>query len=244
MMSKLLTLLGKIFGIYFAPDNYVIPVVRLGRYHRVKGPGFCWIMPLLERALPPVKTSLHVGNFVFEEVLSRDNIPFKVQITVLFTFDPASAHQAAAAQLVRGGDGLLQVIVRDFTNRRIRRLIATFEAEEISREEVISRVEEGMVQYLKHEMSNLGLEPLKAKHGGMMIKEIIAPDNFKRTMLDVKHDGAILEVLRSYPVPELVQLLNQVIFANSLKDRSGELALIMGSPETMQMLPLLGQSRE
>ncbi len=90
-------------------------------------------------------------------------------------------------------------------------------------------------------MRLLGLAPLAAQDGGVMIKEIIAPEKFKRTMLDVKHNEAILEVLRSYPVPELVHLLNQVIFANSLQDHSGELALMMGSPEGMHLLPWLSQ---
>ena len=242
MIQRLCSALGWLIGIYFCPDNYVLPILRLGRYHRVRGPGFVWIIPLVEQVLAPVKTSLHVGDFIFQEVLSRDNIPFRVHMTVLFTFDPASAIKSAAAQLVRGGDQLLQVIVRDFANRRLRRLAATFEAEELSSEVVINNIEEGLVHYLKHEMSILGLAPIQAKYGGIMIKEVVAPDNFKRTMLDVKHDEAILGVLRNYPVPELVQLLNQVIFANSLKEGAGQLNLLLGTPEALPMLPFIGQN--
>ena len=88
-------------------------------------------------------------------------------------------------------------------------------------------------------LRNLGLVPLP--NDGVLIKETVAPEKFKRTMLDVKHDEAMLEVLRSYPVPELVQLLNQVIFANSLKDHSGQLTLITGGAEMMPMLPLWEQ---
>lgn len=240
-MNWLIQTIGKLFGIHFAPDNHVIPVLRWGRYHRVKGPGLFWIMPLFEKALPAVKTSIHVGDFFFEEVLSKDNIPFQIQVTVLFIFAPNEAIKEAAAQLVRAGDALLQTIVREFTNRRLRRMVATFNAEELSGDEVVAKIEKGLVHYLKYEMSRLGLKPLKAHNGGVMIKEVIAPEKFKRTMLDVKHDEAILEVLRGYPVPELVQLLNQVIFANSLKDHSGQLALMMGAPEIMPMLSLLGQ---
>jgi hypothetical protein len=242
MIKQLLQFLGRLVGLYFTPDNHVTPVLRLGRYRRVLQPGFSRIIPLLERTLPPVKTSLYVGNFSFEEVLSRDNIPFKIYTTVLFTFNPDSAIKDAAAQLVRGGSGLLEVIVRDFTNRRLRRLISASDAEALSNDEVIARIEEDLVHDLEEEMSILGLKPIAARHGGVMIKEIIAPENFKRTMLDVKHDEAILEVLRSYPVPELVQLLNQLILANSLKDRSGATALMMGSSDTMHILPLLGQN--
>ena len=75
-MKRLCSFLGRLVGIHFAPDNHVVPVLRLEQYDCVKGPGFFWIMPLLERTLPAVKTSLYVGNFYFEEVLSKDNIPF------------------------------------------------------------------------------------------------------------------------------------------------------------------------
>jgi hypothetical protein len=136
----------------------------------------------------------------------------------------------------------LEVIVRDFTNRRLRRLVAAASAEALSDRNVLANIEEVLVDSLKEEMSILGLKPIAARHGGVMIKEVVAPENFKRTMLDVKHDEAILEMLRSYPVPELVQLLNQLILANSLKDRAGATALMMGSPETMHILPLIGQN--
>ena len=121
--------------------------------------------------------------------------------------------------------------------------MSTFQAEEMARNHVVTRIEDGLARYLKYEMRILGLKPLKAADGGTMIKENIAPEEFRRTMLDVKHDEAILEVLRSYPVPDLVQLLNQVIFANSLKGRSGDLALMMGSTESMNIWPFMGRTK-
>lgn len=243
-MKNLPAALGKLIGIHFAPDNHVIPILHLGRYHRVRGPGYFWIIPLLQQTLPPVKTSLYVGKFVFEEVLSQENIPFKIKMTVLFSFNPALALKNAAAQLVRGGEGLLQTIVSDFTDRRLRRLVATFRAEELSADTVIAKIEAGLVHYLNYEMSSLGLKLLKTKDGGAMIKEVVAPLDFKRTMLDVKHDESILEILLSYPAPELVQLLNQLIFVNSLKGRSGELTLMMGLPENKPALPFLEQNKD
>ncbi|UCG12375.1 MAG: hypothetical protein JSU72_18065, partial [Deltaproteobacteria bacterium] len=111
-MKGLFRVLGLAIGIRFAPDNHVVPVLRLERYHRVEGPGFFRVDPLRERTLPPVKTSIHIGNFAFEEVLSRDNIPFRVTMTVLFTFDPGCVPKSTAAVLVRGGGSLFQMIVK------------------------------------------------------------------------------------------------------------------------------------
>ena len=101
----------------------------------------------------------------------------------------------------------------------------------------MSTIERNLTHLLTAEMHPLGIAPLR--HDGILIKETIAPERFKRTMLKVNQDEAILEVIRSYPVPELLQLLNQVMFVNSLEDHSGELALMIGSPEAMQLFPLL-----
>lgn len=240
MIKEVLAFLGSLVGIYFTPDNRVTPIFRLGRYHRVKGPGFCWIVPILDRALPPVKTSIYVGNFHFYEVITQDNIPFSVELTVLFTFKPDLALKSAAAQLVQANSNLLEVIVREYANQGLRRLVARHEAQTLATTQVLTGIEHSLTGYLTSMMRNLGLAPLK--EGGILIKEVCAPEKFKHTMLDVKHDEAILEVLRSYPVPELVQLLNQVIFANSLKDRSGQTALMMGTAEHLKVWPWLEAS--
>ena len=240
-MRRFISFLGRLVGVHFSPDNHVTPVLRLGRYHRVRGPGFFWIIPLLERTLPPVKTSLYVGNFFFEEVLSRDNIPFSIQMTVLFTFNPASANKNAAAVLVRGGERLLHIIVRDYTNQGLRRLTTRFMAEGLNYDTTMSGIEQDLARFLRATLVDLGLAPLKT--GGVLIKETVAPDKFKRAMFDVRHDEAILEVLRAYPLPALLQGLNQVLLANSLKDLTGDVTLIMGSPEGMNPFPVLWPER-
>lgn len=234
-MRRFIESLGRGVGIYFTPDNYVTPIFRLGRYHRVKGPGFCWIVPLVDQALPRVKTSTYVGNFIFQEVLTKDNIPFSLEVTILFTFKPELALKSAAAQLVQASSNVLQTIVRDYANQGLRRLVARYEAQTLATAQVLTGIEHTLTGYLTSLMRNMGLAPLK--EGGILIKQVLAPEKFKHTMLDVKHDEAILEVLRSYPVPELVQLLNQVIFANSLKDRSGQTALMMGMAEQLKVWP-------
>jgi hypothetical protein len=239
-MKRLIQGIGKLVGIHHTPDNHVTPIFRWGRYHRVRGPGFFGVIPLIERTLPSVKTSIHVGNFYFTEILSQDNIPFTIQMTVLFTFNPDKALKTAAAQLVQGGDNLLRIIVQDYTNQGVRRLAAKYQAEKLGNAEALSTIERNLTGYLTTTMRVLGLAPLK--RDGVLLKEIVAPEKFRHTMLDVRHDEALLEVLRSYPVPELVQLLNQMIFASSLKDRSGQLALLLGASDTGQMLPLLGHA--
>jgi regulator of protease activity HflC (stomatin/prohibitin superfamily) len=223
-MKGLIAMLGRIVGIYFTPDNHATPVLRLGRYHRVEQPGFCWKIPILEQALPPVKTSLHVGNFTFFDVPSKDNIHFKVQMTVLFTFKPTEALKSAAAMLVRGGDDLLQVIVKDYTNQGLRRLASRFEAEEFCWGSAMSTIEQNLTHFLTAEMHTLGIAPLR--RGGILIKETIAPDKFKQTMLNVRLHEATLRVLASYRELNLIKQAIQAEFVTGLEDLEGNLTLL------------------
>lgn len=236
-MIRLLLWFLRVFGFVFTPDNQVTPVMRLGRYHRSIEPGLRWTIPVIERPLSPVKTSIYVGNFYFEELLSRDNIPYTIQMTILFTFNPNKAVKPAAAQLVKGDERLLQAIVRDYTNQGLRRLAARYGAECLSNDITLTLIEKNLTAYLISTMRPLGLAPLK--YDGILIKELVAPPQFKHTIFDVKHDESILEVLRSYPVPELVRLLNEVILANGLKNGPNQMALMLGGTEALHSLPLM-----
>ncbi|GIK41147.1 MAG: hypothetical protein BroJett011_49800 [Chloroflexota bacterium] len=237
-MKHLFAMLGRMLGLHFAPDNHVIPVLRLGRYHHVKEPGFFWIWPLVEQALPPVKTGLHVGNFTFDEVLSKDNIPFKIHLTVLFNFNPASAVRNAAAQLVKGGDDLLQIIVKDYTNQFLRRLASRYEAEELSSSPAMAAIEWHLTRLLSIQMRPLGLAPLK--NGGILIKETIAPEKFKRAILQARRLMAISQSLASFPIPGLAEKAIQAGFVTGLEDFEGDLTLWSGgSPLETGLAPHL-----
>ena len=223
-MKRLISALGRMIGIHFTPDNHVTPVLRMERFNRVKGPGFFWIIPIFERALPSVNTGLRVANFAFDEVLSRDNIAFNFHITVLFSFEPMLPLKEVTAQLVRASEDMLRSIVQDYTSQGLRRLASGFDAEELCGEKVVPTIEQDLTHCLRTELCALGLVPLK--NGGVLIKEIIGPATFKRTMLNVKRHQATLQVLGSF---REVNLMDRVILAEflcGLADREGNLTLL------------------
>jgi hypothetical protein len=232
-MRRLISALGRAIGIHFAPDNHVIPVLRLERFNRVKGPGYFWIIPIVERTLPPINTGIRVTNFIFEEVLSHDNIPFRFHLTVLFSFDPALPSKKVTTQLIRASDGVLQSIVQDFTNQGLRRLASRFDAQELCGEAAISTIERDLIHYLRSELRILGLVPLRS--GGVLIKETVAPDRFKHTMLNVKRHEATLHVLGSYREISLMDRAILAEFLTGLADREGNLTLL--SPLDAMYLP-------
>lgn len=233
-MKKFISFVGQLIGLHFAPDNHVVPILHLEQYDRVEKPGFFWIIPGVERTLPAVKTSIYVGNFYFEEVLSQDNLPLTIQMTVLFTFQPAQAFKDAAAVLVRADEGLLKTIVQDYTSQGIRRLALRHTAKELCNDATLVQIERDLTHFLKAEMRDLGIAPLKT--GGLLLKEIYLPDKLKQAILDVKQDEAILDVLHDHPIPDMVEKYIRLLVAKGIHGHTGDSVLMMGTPEGMHPL--------
>jgi|GEM_PF-6652786 len=182
MLKRLIQILTQTIGIHFVPDNHVVPVLRLGRSHRVAEPGYFWINPFFEQILPPIKTSLQTSNFVFEEILSKNGIPFKVFITVLFTFNITIISRNVATAILRANDDLLSNTLKDYTNRGLRSLAAKYNAEMLMYAETLSSIEEELTSFLIAEMRMIGIQPLK--RDGILIKKVVAPDKFKQAILE------------------------------------------------------------
>ncbi len=55
-----------------------IPVLRLGRYVGLKGPGLAYLVPLIDRAPLKISTRLDTIQFRTESTLTKDNVPVNV----------------------------------------------------------------------------------------------------------------------------------------------------------------------
>jgi regulator of protease activity HflC (stomatin/prohibitin superfamily) len=55
-----------------------IPVLRLGRYVGLKGPGLAYLVPLIDRAPIRISTRLDTIQFRTESTLTKDNVPVNV----------------------------------------------------------------------------------------------------------------------------------------------------------------------
>jgi regulator of protease activity HflC (stomatin/prohibitin superfamily) len=55
-----------------------MPVLRLGRYMGLKGPGLAYLIPLIDRAPVRISTRLDTVQFRTESTLTKDNVPVNV----------------------------------------------------------------------------------------------------------------------------------------------------------------------
>ncbi|MCP4428450.1 MAG: SPFH domain-containing protein [Chloroflexi bacterium] len=222
-MKRFIQFIGKALGIRFAPDNHVVPVLRLERFDRIEGSGYFWIKPFIEATLAPVSVGMKIGAYTFEEVLSQDNISFTVNLTVLFRFDPNLPPDQVLAQVVRLPAATLHNIVKDYASQGLRRLVSGFSAETLICETAMTHIERDLTNYLRAQLRVLGLVPLRK--GGVLIKETIAPEKFKQTMLAVKQHQATLQALGAQPDENLIEQAIRAQFLTGLEGHGGNLTL-------------------
>ena len=72
-----------------------MPVLRLGRYVGLKGPGIIYLVPLIDRAPIKISTRLDTIQFRTESTLTKDNVPVNVD-SVLY-MKPVDLEKAVLA---------------------------------------------------------------------------------------------------------------------------------------------------
>lgn len=78
-----LAAVGLLFGFKVAQHWERAVILRLGKFHRVAGPGSFWVIPLVDRIAAWVDHRMMVTPFGAEKTLTRDTVPVNVD-AVLF----------------------------------------------------------------------------------------------------------------------------------------------------------------
>ena len=60
------------------------PVLRLGRYTGLKGPGIFWIIPGIDKIPSIISTRIQTYSFRSEQSLTRDNVPVTIDAVLFF----------------------------------------------------------------------------------------------------------------------------------------------------------------
>ncbi|MBU0929243.1 MAG: slipin family protein [Spirochaetes bacterium] len=82
--SQMPFILGVLAAVIVGPSVQVVAqwdkalVLRLGRFHKVKGPGLFALAPLLDRCAAVVDTRIRVTDFSAERILTKDTVPIHV----------------------------------------------------------------------------------------------------------------------------------------------------------------------
>ena len=84
VLTPVLAFIGFVIALFFLSGIRVLrewermPVLRLGRYVGLKGPGIIYLIPLIDRAPIKISTRLDTIQFRTESTLTKDNVPVNV----------------------------------------------------------------------------------------------------------------------------------------------------------------------
>lgn len=162
----LLLLIFLAAGIKLVDQYERMVVLRLGKFAGVKEPGLRFIIPIIDRGIR-VDIRTRAMDITPQEVITRDNVPVKVDAVVYFrVVDPAKA-VLEVENAVRTTGLLSQTTLRSVTGQmELDELLA-------KREEVNQRLQE---------IIDRETDPWGIKVSGVEIKGIELPEDMKRAM--------------------------------------------------------------
>lgn len=215
--------IGHAVGVRFAPDNYVTPILRFGRFQRLEGPGFFRITPGVEEDLPHISIGIRTGRFKFAEVMTHDNITFHVHVCIRFIHDPRRAAAAIQSRIVRIPEAGLMAVVQDRTEQILRRRVSAFNADELCGHIAQNRIEQSIHRFLTSELEPLGIT---VPENGVILGKMKAPALFKQTMLQARRHQQIIEVLAACENADVAEQAIRAEFLNGLESHHGNLTLM------------------
>jgi regulator of protease activity HflC (stomatin/prohibitin superfamily) len=84
ILAPILAIIGVAIALFLLSGIRVLrewermPVLRLGRYRGLRGPGLIYLIPLIDRAPVKISTRLDTIQFRTESTLTKDNVPVNV----------------------------------------------------------------------------------------------------------------------------------------------------------------------
>jgi regulator of protease activity HflC (stomatin/prohibitin superfamily) len=163
-MNTILKFLLGLIGFHSIPENYKAVVMRFGRYYRVCEPDFAglvWVAPLIDKVENHIEIGMRFTTFTVKQVVSSDCIPFEVELTIRYKFDPGSIEKPESIpQLVRLPDHVLETIVKEHAENSLRSTVANCSAKDIYNRSAIAKIERSVFEGLKAQAGHLGLVPI------------------------------------------------------------------------------------
>ena len=127
-------------SIRIVKQGTAVIVERLGKYYKTLGTGLRFIVPFIDRALPPISLKEQVADFKPQPVITKDNVTMQIDSVVffqivdpkLYTYGierPMSAIENLTATTLRNIVGELELdetlSSRDTVNTKMREIIDT-----------------------------------------------------------------------------------------------------------------------
>ena len=153
-------------AVKIVPEYKRLVVFRLGRLTRSKGPGIAFVIPVIDRTVS-VDLRILTMDVPVQEVITKDNVPIKVNAVVYFRVMEPSRSVVEVEDYVMATSQLAQTTLRS--------VVGSVELDEVlsSREKI------------NHELQKIideRTDPWGIKVTAVEVKELELPDGMKRAM--------------------------------------------------------------
>lgn len=152
--------IGGLFGLFFVPDMHLRVVRRMGRYLGARDAGFHFHNRLLERLGPELSLRAQRQEHKFEQLMSRDGLPFTMYVSILFNFDPRNGPLVAPGLTSLPPKDIPDVIaglVKMFLRSALSSATNEYHATQLTLREVRERMEVAVKDTMSREMSFAGI---------------------------------------------------------------------------------------
>ena len=161
--------------LFFAGIRIVRPtrralVERLGKYHRFAGPGFNWIIPIIDRMIQ-VNITEQMVDAMPQEIITNDNLNARVDAQVYFKVRPDEESVKASQYNVNNYE--YQVV--NLARTTLRNIIGTLTLKSANSER--DKINGELLNTLATETKNWGMEIVRTE-----LKEIDPPKDVQETM--------------------------------------------------------------
>jgi hypothetical protein len=223
MFLRFINFILNALGFRFTPDNHVTPVMRFDRFSHFLEAGWQWI-GFSQRTLPPIGFGIRTGRYTVRGVVSRDNIPFEVDLVIRFNYDPRHAiNKEIKSRVIYAPDKAWLDLVEDRASQILRQMASTITAEIICAASTRQRMETKLEEFIAEKARAVGIT---LTPGAVIVGEIRAPVKFKQTMLQVRQHMEIMNVLtRSEQDMALIEQMIRAELISHLDGYKGNLTI-------------------
>lgn len=200
------TRVGYSAGFRFVGDNKVVPVLNHGLFDRFEGPGHFWIAPY-EELLGPIHIGIQAAEFDFLHVLTKDQIPHKISLNLVYQQNPTRTQREIQPGLARLPAKALRNIIKNQANSGLRLIFAQYDSAQIIRPGIKLEIQIELYRRLSALMKWAGVTFIQQE---VLLKEIVPPKFYLQSVLNDYDLKLLLRLARESGSPELMERMSQI----------------------------------
>lgn len=204
---RLVRFFGYPFGLRWVPDNHLGVIFRMEMYHKLKGPGFFWITPLVESVKRRIRISPDFLSTPIRGLHTRDGVDLGLKVALAYAFDPRPLSRADAVVLTALPSSELRAIVTDSATWTLLNIMPQYYAEQICRGAAFETIRQRLISQLNELLRPLGMRP-----AFVMILEVIVPESLQDTFTAVVNRAAYTHDLSLYHPFELSEVRRRELY--------------------------------